>query len=77
MHSKNISNAIEHSRYYFMGMAMILIIMFHLGVVWINTLQLPFRRGFIGVDIFLFFSGYGCCYSLKNRGWGRLSENLL
>lgn len=70
MHSKNISNAIEHSRYYFMGMAMILIIMFHLGVVWINTLQLPFRRGFIGVDIFLFFSGYGCCYSLKNRGWG-------
>ena len=55
-------------RQYFMGIAMILIILSHMlatckeiHLLWV------FYPGFIGVDIFLFLSGYGLCNSWKKN----------
>ena len=53
-----------------MGMAILFVIFYHIGVVWDNPMTLPFRRGFIGVDIFLLFSSYGLCYSWKKHSGG-------
>lgn len=48
-------------RTYLMGMAMMLIILYHCGVY-------PFKMfGYWGVDVFLFLSGFGIFFALKKR----------
>lgn len=61
-------NIIDASRFYFYGISIMLIVLCH-ATAFTNYMQLfaPFACGYIGVDIFLFFSAYGCCHSfLKN-----------
>lgn len=65
----NIDINIDTHRHWFMGVAMVLIVLFHLCSVWDSGFTLPFRRGFIGVDIFLLFSSYGLCYSWARTSW--------
>lgn len=69
----------KESRNYWMGIAMIWIVLFH----WMNpiceneaisqtirlTLTRTFGSGFIGVDIFLFLSSYGLCHSFTKNSY--------
>jgi len=55
------------------GIAILLIILCHLGVVDSDLFQhypplKVFSPGFIGVDVFLLFSGFSLGFSLENRG---------
>ena len=60
----NISN----NRQFFMGVAMLLVVLYHCYcVIGGNIVLSLFKRGYIGVDIFLFFSGLGLCYSYSNN----------
>lgn len=59
---------ILNHRFFFMGIAILMVILYHIYCVFsdISVLRL-FRRGYIGVDIFFFFSGLGLCFSyLRN-----------
>lgn len=59
---------ILNHRFFFMGIAILMVILYHIYCVFsdISVLRL-FRRGYIGVDIFFFFSGFGLCFSyLRN-----------
>lgn len=49
-----------------MGIAMIMVIVFHF-FCWIYNPLGPFNKGHIGVDIFLFLSGYGLCRSYEKK----------
>lgn len=69
----------KNSRHYWMGIAMIWIVLFH----WMNpiceneaisqtirlTLSRIFGSGFVGVDIFLFLSAYGLCHSFTKNSY--------
>lgn len=52
---------ISSVRTYLMGIAMVMVILFHCGVY-------PFSLfGYWGVDVFLFLSGFGICFSLRKK----------
>lgn len=56
--------AILENRNYLMGIAMILVIVYHFTCwVGLKNLLFPFRYGFIGVDIFLYLSAVGLGFS--------------
>lgn len=58
---RDITNQVTANRTYLMGIAMLLVILYHCGVF-------PFRYfGYWGVDIFLFLSGFGICFSLSKN----------
>lgn len=69
-------NAIsKENRNYFMGIAIILVILHHFCLrmedAW-HVDSFPFNLfywGQIGVDVFLFVSAYGCCASWENNKW--------
>ena len=64
---KNI-DSLNKYRSYFMGVSMLAVILFHAYFSWGGLFV--FKYGFIGVDIFLFLSGYGLCFSYnKNTIW--------
>lgn len=46
------------------GIAILYVIFYHMG------LSPLFGRGFIGVDIFIFLSAFGCCFSLNKHSLG-------
>jgi len=56
----------KKGRAFYMGVGMIMVVLYHLwlyvddGFVW-----KAFKAGYVGVDIFMFLSGYGLCFSLK------------
>jgi len=55
---------IESSRFYYMGIAMLFVIFYHLYCILPSfSFFSLFKFGYIGVDIFLFFSGFGLCFS--------------
>lgn len=69
----------KYSRHYWMGIAMIWIVLFHWMTPICNNEQISatirlslsriFGSGFVGVDIFLFLSAYGLCYSFENNNY--------
>lgn len=65
----------KENRFYFMGIAIIAIILHHLcyrlDVAWhLDTFPFtPFIHGNIGVDLFFFASAYGCCASWEHHSW--------
>ncbi len=66
----NAKELILSDRTYFMGLAMLMVICFHF-VSWVGfgKFLLPFLWGYIGVDIFLFFSGIGLYFSYKKYSY--------
>lgn len=55
----DIAKDISNVRTYLMGIAMMMVVLFHVGIG-------PFGYfGYWGVDIFLFLSGFGICFSLS------------
>ncbi|MBS5876774.1 MAG: acyltransferase [Prevotella sp.] len=59
-------NGISKSRTYLMGIAILLVLIYHAMCVTYNPLR-TLNIGYVGVDIFLFLSGFGLTFSyLKN-----------
>lgn len=62
--SVSLSEIVQHlsqNRTYLMGVAMLMVILFHCGIP-------PFKYfGYWGVDVFLFLSGFGIYYALKKN----------
>ena len=48
-----------------MGVSMLAVLLFHAYIAWGGLFV--FKYGFIGVDSFLFLSGYGLCFSYKKN----------
>lgn len=73
----------KENRFYFMGIAIIAIILHHLcyrlDVAWhLDTFPFtPFIHGNIGVDLFFFASAYGCCASWEHHSWLQYYGNRL
>ena len=59
------------NRQWLMGFAIIWVIAFHFcmygNLLHVGLLNFLFGKGYLGVDIFLFLSCYGLCYSFENR----------
>lgn len=71
-----IESLSKENRFYFMGIAILAIILHHLcyrlDVAWhLDTFPFtPFIHGsFGGVDLFFFASAYGCCASWEHHNW--------
>ena len=60
-------NCIKNARLAIMGIAAFMIMIFH-GTISMNNsvVQTFIRTGYLGVDIFMFMSGFSMCYSFKN-----------
>ena len=57
----------------FMGIAMMAVVLYHYQV-WYNEFSIRIfkflaGRGYVGVDLFLFFSAVGLSFSFKKNGW--------
>lgn len=77
--TKSFRQSINEERFVYYGLAILLVVIYHLYCntkLWFLT---PFACGAIGVDVFLFFSGYGLCFSfekntLKDFYWRRFKR---
>lgn len=76
---KSFRQSINEDRFLYYGIAILLVVFYHLHCYTNLGIVAPFSHGAIGVDIFLFFSGYGLCYSyeknsLKEFYWRRFKR---
>lgn len=56
-------SSLSQYREEYMGLAITLVVLYHL-YAWCNYGFFDmFHYGYVGVDIFMFLSGYGCCFS--------------
>lgn len=71
----------KENRAYLMGMSILWIVAFHYcfygDLLSSGFFKLLFSRGYVGVDIFLFLSAYGLCFSFERNGIGRFYLNRL
>lgn len=67
---------IKNNRTYLMGIAMIFIIIYHF-FCWVYNPIGMYNIGYLGVDIFLFLSGFGLCYSYENNSIKTFYKNRL
>ena len=73
-----VYNAILQKRQIFMGIAILMVVIYHgFGKYQISIpiLSALFYRGYTGVDIFLFFSSLGLCFSYKKHSLKRFYIN--
>lgn len=72
----NIEYRVTNHRQYFMGVAMILVVLYHCYTAVEDSFILRFfYKGYIGVDVFLFFSGLGCSFSYDKHTIRRFYKN--
>lgn len=73
-----IKSKILNNRPFFTGIAIILVVLYHYYCAVSNVHLLSiFRRGYIGVDIFFFFSGLGLGYSYNKNSLTQFYKNRL
>ena len=73
-----IKTKILNNRPFFTGIAIILVVLYHYYCAVSNVRLLSiFRRGYIGVDIFFFFSGLGLGYSYNKNSLTQFYKNRL
>ena len=64
----SFQNSIKTNRFFYYGLSIFLIILYHANSFGFHSpVFMPFSAGYIGVDIFMFFSAYGCCYSFEKN----------
>ncbi len=74
----NIHRSILTEKQVYMGFAMVLVVVYHvvsrfcLDTNWLGTFLL---RGYVGVDVFLFFSGLGLCFSCSRNTLSKFYRN--
>lgn len=71
-----ILKLILENRSFLMGIAMIMIIVYHL-FCWVYNPIGQFNIGYVGVDIFLFLSGLGLSYSFENNPITKFYKNRI
>lgn len=73
-----IKSKILNNRLFFTGVAIILIVLYHYycALSQIHLLSI-FKRGYIGVDIFFFFSGLGLGYSYNKNSLKQFYRNRI
>lgn len=76
INEKSILNLILTNRPFLMGIAMIIIIVYHL-FCWVHNPIGQFNIGYVGVDIFLFLSGLGLSYSYENNSITQFYKNRI
>ena len=74
----------KYHRPYLMGISIILVFLFHLGLfirrydgVELHLLNNFFGKGHFGVDVFLFLSAYGLSYSINKNSLKKFYQNRL
>lgn len=73
-----IKSKILNNRPFFTGIAIILVVLYHYYCAASNVHLLSiFKRGYIGVDIFFFFSGLGLGYSYNRNSMAQFYKNRL
>ena len=76
LNSSKIYSRILLQRNFYLGVAMLLILFFHLFYGYkLQPWKAVFSRGFYGVDIFLFFSAFGLCYSYNKNSLSNFYKN--
>lgn len=74
-----LCDIVETKRFYFMGLAMLFVIFYHSQSVLYNIenkfLHFIVGRGFVGVDVFFFFSALGCSYSYEKNSLRKFYTN--
>ena len=73
---KSILNLIIANRPFIMGVAMTMVIVYHL-FCWVYNPIGPFNIGYVGVDIFLFLSGLGLSYSFEKNSITQYYKNRI
>lgn len=72
-------DSFNKNRSFLMGVSMLAVLLFHAYIAWGGLFI--FKYGFIGVDSFLFLSGYGLCFSYKKNSiwsfWLRRLKTIL
>ena len=62
---QSVEDSLTINREVLMGIGIIMVVFYHYNTgLWFQNLFYP---GFLGVDIFLFISGYGLCQSIKSN----------
>lgn len=62
-----IIDIIVNNKNFSYGIAIVGIILTHINMVNSSSLWIVFYPGFLGVDLFMFFGGYGLCYSYSKN----------
>lgn len=62
---QSVVKTVISNRNVFMGIAIVMVVLYHYNTG--LSFQKLFYPGFLGVDIFLFFSGYGLCRSYETH----------
>ena len=73
----SVSSLTTRWRTFIMGVATIMVVLFHSPYREIPVLRLFHNFGWWGVDIFLFVGGFGCVYSLRKNVTRRFYHNRL
>lgn len=74
--SQTIVKAIAEDRTYLMGIAMLMVLIFH-AFCWIYNPFGVLNIGYAGVDIFLFLSGYGLAHSYQKNSLSTFYKNRI
>lgn len=75
--SISILSRVSDKRTEMMGFAMLLVLLYHYALHFGIYHSPIVVRGDIGVDIFLFLSGYGCCYSVAKHSLKDFYKNRI
>lgn len=75
-HSLLNPSVISENRPYLMGIAIIMVVIYH-AFCWIYNPLGPLNIGYLGVDIFLFLSGFGLCRSFERNPLTTFYKNRL
>lgn len=75
--SISILSRVSDKRTEMMGFAMLLVLLYHYALHFEMYHSPIVVRGDIGVDIFLFLSGYGCCYSVAKHSLKDFYQNRI
>lgn len=65
--TKGLRQSINEDRMLDYGIAILLVVLYHLYCQTQLAIVAPFKYGVISVDIFLFFCGYGLCFSYEKN----------
>lgn len=76
INEETILNAIIANRSFLMGVAMIMVIVYHI-FCWVYNPIGPLNIGYVGVDIFLFLSGLGLSCSYEKNSITQFYKNRI
>lgn len=74
--STYIYTSIKKNRSYLMGIAMLFVLIYHF-ICWTGNWIGPLNRGYVGVDIFLFLSGFGLASSYTKNNLSTFYKNRI